>query len=36
MNTIKKLYLWAEKIWFKIPEKTRFVLVGGFNTVFAY
>jgi putative flippase GtrA len=30
---IVKLYLWAENIWFgKIPEKLRFLLVGGFNT----
>ena len=36
MHAIKKLYFWAEDIWFKIPQKTRFVLVGGFNTVFAY
>ena len=31
-----KLYLWVEKIWFKFPQKMRFLLVGGFNTVFAY
>ena len=31
-----KLYLWAEKIWFHFPQKIRFLLVGGFNTVFAY
>ena len=31
-----KLYLWGEKIWFKFPQKMRFLLVGGFNTVFAY
>ena len=31
-----KLYLWAEKIWFRLPQKVRFLLVGGFNTVFAY
>lgn len=31
-----KLYRWAEQIWFKIPEKIRFLLVGGFNTVVAY
>ena len=31
-----KLYLWAEKIWFRLPQKLRFLLVGGFNTVFAY
>lgn len=33
---IIKLYLWAENIWFKLPEKLRFLLVGGFNTVFAW
>lgn len=31
-----KLYLWAENIWFKVPQKLRFLLVGGFNTVFAF
>ena len=31
-----KLYLWVEKIWFRLPQKLRFLLVGGFNTVFAY
>ena len=36
MNAIKKVYLWAEKIWFSFPQKIRFLLVGGFNTVFAY
>lgn len=24
------------KIWFKLPEKLRFLLVGGFNTVVSY
>jgi putative flippase GtrA len=24
------------KIWFKLPEKLRFILVGGYNTVFSY
>ena len=33
---MKNLYLWAEKIWFHLPQKIRFLLVGGFNTVFAY
>jgi len=33
---MKRLYLWAEKIWFRFPQKIRFLLVGGFNTVFAY
>ena len=33
---MKNLYLWAEKIWFRFPQKLRFLLVGGFNTLFAY
>ncbi|MDO4162145.1 MAG: GtrA family protein [Pseudomonadota bacterium] len=36
IKTIIKLYLWAESIWFPLPQKLRFLLVGGFNTVFAY
>ena len=36
IKAIIKLYLWAENIWFKFPEKLRFLLVGGFNTVFAW
>lgn len=36
INWIKKLYFWAEKIWFGLPLKIRFLLVGGFNTVFSY
>lgn len=35
-STIIKLYLCAENIWFKLPQKLRFLLVGGFNTVFSY
>lgn len=31
-----ELYFKIEEIWFKINEKIRFILVGGFNTVFAY
>ncbi len=31
-----KLYMWAENLWFSFPEKLRFLLVGGFNTVVAY
>ena len=30
------LYQKLEKIWFKLPQKIRFLLVGGFNTVFAF
>ena len=33
---MKDLYLWAEKVWFRFPQKVRFLLVGGFNTVLAY
>ena len=36
MDKLIKLYFWVEKIWFYIPEKTRFLLVGGFNTLVAY
>ena len=31
-----KLYFILENIWFKIPQKIRFLLVGGFNTVFSF
>ena len=32
-----ELYFKIERLWFKlVPEKLRFLLVGGFNTVFAY
>ncbi len=31
-----ELYKKIEKIWFKLNQKLRFLLVGGFNTVFAY
>ena len=36
MESIKRIYFYVEKIWFKQPQKLRFLLVGGFNTVFAY
>ena len=36
IKRVLKLYFWAENIWFSLPEKLRFLLVGGFNTVFAY
>ena len=36
IKSLFKLYFWAESIWFKLPQKLRFLLVGGFNTVFAY
>lgn len=29
-------YLFLENIWFKLNQKIRFLLVGGFNTVLAY
>ena len=31
-----ELYKKIEQIWFKINQKIRFLLVGGFITVFAY
>ncbi len=36
MIKIKEIYLWSEKIWFKFPQKIRFLLVGGFNTVVSW
>lgn len=30
------VYFKLEKWWFSLPQKLRFLLVGGFNTVFAY
>ena len=36
LNSIIKLYLITENFWFKFPQKLRYLLVGGFNTVFAY
>ena len=33
---MKKLYFILENIWFSLPQKIRFLLVGGFNTVFTY
>lgn len=32
MNLIKKIF----KIWYKIPQSIRFILVGVYNTVFGY
>ena len=31
-----QLYKKLENIWFALPQKLRFLLVGGFNTVFSY
>lgn len=31
-----RLYKTIENIWFIVPEKIRFLLVGGFNTLTAY
>lgn len=31
-----KLYKRLENIWFVLPQKLRFLLVGGFNTIFSY
>lgn len=36
IKLIIKLYKWTENLWFPLPEKLRYLLVGGFNTVFAY
>jgi len=37
MKIIKKIYFYFEKLWFSwVPEKMRFLLVGGFNTVASY
>lgn len=36
INNIIKLYFIIENFWFKFPQKLRYLLVGGFNTVFAY
>lgn len=36
LQWVVKTYLWAENLWFKFPEKLRYLLVGGFNTVLAY
>lgn len=33
---MKELYKKIEKIWFGFNQKIRFLLVGGFNTVFSY
>lgn len=30
------LYRAVEKIWFRLPQKLRYLLVGGFNTVLGY
>ena len=31
-----RLHKKIEDIWFKLPQKLRFLLVGGFNTIFSY
>lgn len=37
IKNVIKLYLWMENIWFsKVPEKLRFLLVGGFNTTTSF
>lgn len=33
---MRELYQKIETIWFKLHQKIRFLLVGGFNTVFSY
>lgn len=36
LHLMKKLYFALERVWFKWPQKVRFLLVGGFNTVVGY
>ena len=31
-----RIYTWAESLWFQVPQKIRYILVGGFNTLLAY
>lgn len=33
---MKDIYSKAEKRWFDLPQKIRFLLTGGFNTVISY
>ena len=33
---MKDFYSQTRKLWFHLPQKIRFLLVGGFNTVLAY
>lgn len=36
INKIIQLYLIVFNFWMKFPQKIRFVLVGGYNTVISY
>lgn len=36
MEKLKQLYLIVFNIWMKIPEKIRYLLVGGYNTIVSY
>lgn len=36
MSAVWRLYKKIEDFWFTFPEKLRYLLVGGFNTVSAY
>lgn len=36
MNRIQKLYHFLFSFWIRFPEKLRFLLVGGYNTVISY
>lgn len=36
MNKIKELYLKLFHFWMRFPEKIRYLLVGGYNTVISY
>jgi hypothetical protein len=36
LKNIIRIYFVIENFWFRFPQKLRYLLVGGFNTVFAY
>ena len=36
MNKVIDLYLYLFRIWLRFPEQLRYILVGGYNTVFSY
>ena len=36
INKIIQLYLIVFNFWMKFPQKIRFILVGGYNTVISY
>ena len=36
MNKLLEWYFIVYRFWMRFPEKLRFILVGGYNTVFGY